>query len=348
MESSLISFETKHSQIASCWGNHSSVAILTDTHCWALYKHWLQRYIPAQLVHCLPVGEQAKTLTSYTQAIEQLASSHIRRTSSLVAFGGGCVLDASGFIASTYLRGIDLYFIPTTLLAMVDAAIGGKNALNLAQGKNLVGTFYAPKQIMIDPYFLHTLPQHFFNEGIAELIKMGLIGCTSLWEAVQKPLSDDSPHLLSIIQDAVAFKTSIVEQDPDERQALTDDQPGRKILNFGHTFAHAIEAATQYQVYRHGEAVAIGLVLALRLSEQYYDLSPDYRDKLETILAIHQLPNRLKEPLPISILMEALKMDKKIDPFSMQFILLKDFGQAVITRNIQPTVIEHLWQAAMP
>jgi shikimate kinase / 3-dehydroquinate synthase len=197
-------------------------------------------------VHPLPPGEDAKS----SAAVERLWSGlRLDRAGTLVAVGGGCTTDAAGFAAATYLRGIAWVAVPTTLVGQVDAAIGGKTALNLPEGKNLVGAFHWPVRTVIDPRVLRTLPESEWRSGMAEVVKTGLLVGETLWELPDAEL----------VRRCAAYKTAVCVSDPHE-------DGDRAVLNFGHTFAHALEAAGGYERVRHGEAVALGLLAALRLS----------------------------------------------------------------------------------
>jgi len=204
--------------------------------------------------HELPAGEDAKTLEAVAQLWRAL---RLPRGGTLVALGGGCVTDATGFVAATYLRGIPWVAVPTTLVGQVDAGIGGKTAIDLPEGKNLVGAFHWPAKTVIDPALLGTLPPEERKEGMAEVVKTGLLSGESLWELPEPEL----------VRRCAAFKTAICVRDPYEHGE-------RKTLNLGHTFAHALEAASGYRL-RHGHAVGLGLLAALRLSGLPTDVVED-------------------------------------------------------------------------
>ncbi len=195
--------------------------------------------------HELPVGEDAKTVTTAGRLWQELT---LDRNGTLVALGGGCTTDAAGFVAATYLRGVEWTTVPTTLVGQVDAAIGGKTGINLTHGKNLVGAFHWPGRVVVDPALLETLPEHERQEGMAEVVKTGLLAGEPLWEL---PVAE-------LVRRCAAFKTAVCLRDPLDRGP-------RAILNLGHTFAHALEAAAGFEL-SHGRAVALGLLAALRLS----------------------------------------------------------------------------------
>jgi 3-dehydroquinate synthetase len=214
--------------------------------------HELQLLRPALSTHLVPSGEAAKA----PAVVERLWSElEIGRDGWIVGFGGGSTTDVAGFVAATHLRGVRWVAVPTTLVGMVDAAIGGKTGINTAEGKNLVGAFHFPQQVFVDPSFLATLPDEERQAGMAEVVKTGLLAGSELWELPE----------VEMIRACAAFKASVVLADPYEREGR------RTILNLGHTFAHALEAGSGYEL-RHGDAVALGLLAALRLSGRSTDV----------------------------------------------------------------------------
>jgi shikimate kinase / 3-dehydroquinate synthase len=231
-----------------------SCALVTDPNVNGIHGMDAQLALAAKLTetHELPAGEEAKTITALDRLWQEL---RLDRGGTLVALGGGCTTDAAGFAAATYLRGIDWVPVPTSLVAQVDAAIGGKTAIDLPQGKNLVGAFHWPVRTVVDPTLLHTLPERERREGMAEVVKTSLLTGRNLHD----PLD---------VRGCAAFKARVCLRDP-------RDQGERKQLNLGHTFAHALEAAAQYEGVTHGQAVALGLKAALRLSGRPTDLVDD-------------------------------------------------------------------------
>ncbi len=225
-----------------------AVALVSDPHVAGIHGMDAQLALGARLAetHELPPGEEAKMLTAVDRLWQEL---RLDRTGTIVALGGGCTTDAAGFTAATYLRGVAWTPVPTSLLAQVDAAIGGKTGIDLPQGKNLVGAVHWPARTVVDPALLETLPEPQRLEGMAEVVKAGLLAGEPFWE-----LPDDE-----LVRRSVAFKAAICLRDPYERGERT-------LLNFGHTFAHALEAAAGYEGLTHGRAVALGLLAALRLS----------------------------------------------------------------------------------
>jgi 3-dehydroquinate synthetase len=224
------------------------VALVSDPQVAGIHGMDAQLALASRLAetHELPPGEEAKTLTAVDRLWQEL---RLDRSGTIVALGGGCTTDAAGFVAATYLRGIAWTPVPTSLVAQVDAAIGGKTAIDLPQGKNLVGAFHWPVRTVVDPALLETLPEPQRLEGMAEVVKAGLLADEPFWE-----LPDDE-----LVRRSIAFKAAICLRDPYERGE-------RALLNFGHTFAHALEAAAGYEGLTHGRAVALGLLAALRLS----------------------------------------------------------------------------------
>jgi 3-dehydroquinate synthetase len=230
------------------------VALVTDPHVAGIHGAAAQLALGPRLAstHEVPAGEAAKTLSVVERLWREL---HVDRGGAVVALGGGCVTDVAGFAAATYLRGIDWTPVPTTLVGQVDAAIGGKTAIDLPAGKNLVGAFHWPARVLIDPALLETLPEREGREGLAEIVKTGLLAGEPFWELPQPEL----------VRRCAAFKAAVCLRDPHDRGE-------RHVLNLGHTFAHALEAAAGYEGVTHGRAVALGLLAALRLSGRPTDV----------------------------------------------------------------------------
>jgi 3-dehydroquinate synthetase/shikimate kinase len=273
------------------------VALVSDPHVAGIHGMDAQLALGPRLAHAheLPLGEEAKTLLALDRLWQEL---RLDRTGTLVALGGGCTTDAAGFAAAAYLRGIAWVPVPTSLVAQVDAAIGGKTAIDLPQGKNLVGAFHWPARTVVDPALLETLPREQRLEGMSEVVKTGLLAGEPLWE-----LPDDE-----LVRRCAAFKAALCLRDP-------HDHAERKLLNLGHTFAHALETAAGYDGLTHGRAVALGLLAALRLSGR--DTGP-----VEETLA----------PRPVRVDRErawaALQRDKKAVGGEPRLVLLGDDGPA--------------------
>jgi shikimate kinase/3-dehydroquinate synthase len=243
------------------------VALVADRHVAGIWGAVAQTALGNRLasVHELPPGEEAKSVASYQRLLEDL---RLERGDTLVALGGGCTTDPAGFAAATYMRGIAWVSVPTTLVGQVDAGIGGKTGINLASGKNLVGAFHWPARVVVDPALLQSLPEQQRREGMAEVVKTGLLAGQPIWER------DDE----RLVRACAAYKARVCLRDP-------RDKGQRNVLNLGHTFAHALEAAGAYGKPSHGEAVALGLLAATRLSVEHLGLDASVPAQVETLLA---------------------------------------------------------------
>lgn len=290
----------------------------------------------------VPAGEKSKSIAALGEVCEFLAASQIDRGGIVVALGGGVVGDLAGFAAAAYLRGIDFWQVPTTLLAMVDSAVGGKTGINLAAGKNLVGAFHQPRVVFCDMASLDTLPPREFAAGMAEVIKYGLLGDSELLATLEgdQPLTPHDPRLAGIVRRCCAIKAEIVQAD--ERE--TAPSGGRALLNLGHTFAHAIEAVAGYGEYLHGEAVGVGLVAAARLSEKIGLISAADVERVQALVEAHALPSRLRQALPRVALLEAMRRDKKVRQGQLRFVVLESLGRAVTRDDIDAELANEVWR----
>ena len=292
----------------------------------------------------MPDGEQHKSLRSWGQALEFLAESGLERGDAVVALGGGVVGDLAGFAAATYLRGIALVQVPTTLLAQIDAAVGGKTGVNLPTGKNLVGAFHQPRLVVIDTATLQTLPQRELTAGWCEAVKQGAIGSRKLFgqtcRLLRRSGTDFSPWLqdgesqtevCATIAAHCRFKASIVTRD--EREDINrSDHRSRRILNFGHTTAHALERLTGYRRFRHGEAVGLGMLVAGEISKNLGMLAPGELESLrEAVRLCGPLPRA--DDLAIEKIIAAMKGDKKSVGGVAQWVLLERIGRAAIVEG---------------
>lgn len=276
-------------------------------------------------------GESAKSLASFGRAMDFLAAQKVDRRGVVFAFGGGVIGDLAGFIAASWLRGIDFYQVPTTLLAMVDSSVGGKTGINIPAGKNLVGAFHQPRGVFIGTDFLRTLPAREFAAGMAEVIKYGLLGDATLLELLERaPLGFVSPELAEVIRQCCALKATFVQAD--ERELAPEG--GRALLNLGHTFGHAIEQVTGYGVYLHGEAVAIGMCAAARLSAKLGHLGGADVVRVEAVIAAHRLPVKLRTPLALTDLLAAMARDKKVRAGMPRFVVLRKLGDAATQEGV--------------
>lgn len=276
-------------------------------------------------------GEGTKSLAVLGTVWDFLAGEKIDRGGVLFAIGGGVIGDLAGFAAASYLRGIEFYQVPTTLLAMVDSSVGGKTGINLAAGKNLVGAFHQPRGVYIATSLLQTLPAREFAAGTAEVIKYGLLGDAALFTQLETtPLTVDNPSLAQVVRRCCEIKARIVEAD--ERE--TAKAGGRALLNLGHTFGHAIEQVSGYGAYLHGEAVAIGLVAAAGLSVKLGLIEAGEVPRIQQVLTAHQLPVRVNQPLRMDKLMSAVARDKKVRAGLPRFVVLRQIGEAATQDDV--------------
>jgi len=283
----------------------------------------------------LPDGELAKTLVSFERLCRALARRHLDRRGLLVAVGGGTVGDVAGFAAATYLRGLRLVHVPTTLVAQVDSAIGGKTGVNLPEGKNLVGAFYQPALVIADPALLRTLPPREFRSGIYEVIKYAVLGDHHLFEFLENRMaavrSQERSALDWVIPRCIALKAQIVSRD--EREAGP-----REALNLGHTFGHALEALTGYRRYLHGEAVGWGLIAAARLASAIGWLNSGDAARMEALVRqAGPLPPLVR--IPAARWLAAMRSDKKARGGRLRFILPHEIGGVRAAENVpQPAL----------
>ncbi len=311
------------------------VAVIADTAVWAAQGDTLRAIFGEAPTLQIPSGEGSKSLNEFGRIMDFLATHRIDRTAALWAVGGGVIGDLAGYAAASWLRGIDFYQVPTTLLAMVDSSVGGKTGINFPAGKNLVGAFHQPRAVFIGTRFLETLPGREFVAGAAEIVKYGLLGDLPLVESLERaPLALASPDLADVIRGCCAQKARIVASD--ERELAKDG--GRALLNLGHTFGHAIEQVAGYGNYLHGEAVAIGLNAATRLSHRLGLLASKEINRVERLLEAHELPCRLRAPLPCGELMAATTRDKKVRGGVLRFVVMTRIGEA-ITRDGVPAAL---------
>jgi 3-dehydroquinate synthase len=321
-------------------GRH--VLIVSDNHVAPLYARQLaatlQAALPAAtvMVTCLPAGESAKTLDSFSELTRELADFGATRDACVFALGGGVIGDLAGFAAACWMRGIDVVQLPTTLLAMVDSSVGGKTAVDLPQGKNLVGAFHPPRAVFADTATLKTLPGRELHAGFAEVVKYGAIVDADFMDWLDAHadvlLARDDAALTEAIARSCAHKAAIVERDPFEHGE-------RALLNFGHTFAHAIESEQGYGGLNHGEAVAVGMVLAARLSTALGIANGDAAERLGALLARFGLPVALPPGLDPGALLARMRLDKKAGAGGLRFVLWDRPGQARIIADVPDTAV---------
>jgi 3-dehydroquinate synthase len=282
----------------------------------------------------MPDGERAKRLTTLEKLAEKLLKLGADRGMTLIALGGGVVGDVTGFLASIYMRGVDVIQVPTTVLAQVDAAIGGKTGVNLASGKNLLGTFHQPRAVLIDPAVLGTLPSREYRAGLYESLKCGVIGDAGLFKLFEdrrREILDRDPVVLEkVIADSVRLKASVVSAD--EREGGL-----RQVLNFGHTIGHALEAETQYKLLLHGEAVAWGMIAATHIALSTGKLDSVAAGRItNSVLGLGRLP-RLK--LKTANIVKRLRSDKKTRRGVVHFVLPREIGKVEIASDVPEAIV---------
>ena len=276
-----------------------------------------------------PAGEASKNIDTVVTLARKMLQAGYDRKCAVVALGGGVTGDIAGFLASIYLRGVPYVQIPTSLLAQVDSSVGGKTGVDLPEGKNLLGTFYQPRRVYIDYGVLSTLPFEHLKNGLAEVVKYGCIWSADLFsfleEQAERLLHYDAEALEHIIYESCRIKAEVVSQD--EREAGL-----RRVLNFGHTIGHAIEAAAGYKVL-HGFCVAVGMVAAARLSETLGVARKGLGERVEELLGRLDLPTRLPQSISVEAVLQYLRADKKVWRGKLTFVLLKEIGKFLFTRS---------------
>jgi 3-dehydroquinate synthase len=292
----------------------------------------------------VPDGERYKHLQTVGRIYDALVRAHADRASAVIAVGGGVLGDTAGFAAATYLRGIPVVQVPTTLLAQVDSAVGGKVGVNHAQGKNLIGAFHPPALVAVDPVLLSTLPRREFRAGLYEVIKYGVIASRPLFDRVAASLPSlfkrDSDALMGIVTESCRIKASVVEQD--ERETGL-----RRTLNFGHTAGHALEAVTKYRRFRHGEAVAYGMLVAADIAVTRGMLPAADRGALAALIAkMGPLPP--VADIPIADILEAITHDKKIVAGQLHYVLPRAIGECEVVADVTKAEIEKGLESLIP
>ncbi len=284
----------------------------------------------------VPDSEKSKSIEVATSIIKDITQYDKKRNIFIVAFGGGVIGDLAGFIASIYKRGVPYIQVPTTLLAQVDSSIGGKTAVDLNQGKNLVGAFYQPRLVLSDINILKTLDKRQLQSGLAEVIKYGIIKDARLFAYLEKNYRDvlnlKTPALEFIVMRCSRIKAKIVQQDEREERGI------RTILNFGHTLGHAIEAAGQYKGYNHGEAIALGMLVASDISKKLNLINSATAQRIEHLIGGVGLPTRIKK-VSVSGIIKMHYYDKKFIGPQNKFILINDIGKTKIVRDIPLKII---------
>jgi 3-dehydroquinate synthase len=331
------------SKIADTLDSNRNYLIITDSNLEKILGNQLKQMCLDKNIQCglifFSAGEEHKNLSTFSMLHEQIALK-LDRNSCILALGGGITGDIGGFIASTYMRGIDYIQIPTSLLAMVDSSIGGKLAVNTTIGKNCVGVFNNPKRVIIDPLLLKTLPLKFFIDGMAEVVKHAIISDISYFEYLEQNVEGvqnlDYQTLTKMIYDSVVFKVSIVQKDEKESGI-------RKILNFGHSIGHALEEVVGYDQISHGYAVSIGMNAACYLSKQRNFISIPLFSRIQSLLKLYNLPLYLSD-LDLSgdsdQIFQFLGNDKKNQNGKIVMVLITKIGSTMISDDLTPKEIK--------
>lgn len=318
-----------------------TVVIITNTTVAPLYLSKVEKLLEDYKVISviLPDGEVYKDIKTLTTIYDKLLENQCDRKTTLVALGGGVIGDITGFAAATYQRGVPFIQIPTTLLAQVDSSVGGKTAVNHPLGKNMIGAFYQPRCVIADTYTLNTLEPRQFIAGVAEVIKYGLIYDKAFFEYLVENMDkilDKNPEILAyIIEKSCAIKAEVVAKDELE-QGL------RAILNLGHTFGHAIEAAQGYGNWLHGEAVGTGMVMAVKFSYLLGNIDKATMERIIALIAYAKLPINPPKNMQIADYKRYMAIDKKVQDGQIRLVLLKSLGQAYITSEYPEAQLDAL------
>ena len=321
-------------KLSSAIKSYNKILIVTDDGLPKKYLAEIKKLIPKSkkvYIYSLPAGEKSKSLKSFNLILENLASLKFDRTDCLIALGGGMVGDITGFVASSYLRGIDFIQIPTTLLSQVDSSVGGKTAINISQGKNLVGAFYNPKKVFISLSYLQTLSEKEYRSGLGEVVKYAFI----LNKRLHRILKSNSNLVLSrnlkvleeVIYESIKTKSKIVTKDEKENGV-------RALLNFGHTFGHAIEAKNNYKGVSHGEAVVLGMIIASEISYLENYITKKELEEIKNLITSLGLSSNYKK-YKYSDLKPYLMNDKKVAKGKLNLILLNKIGCAFKTNKFK-------------
>jgi 3-dehydroquinate synthase len=322
-------------------------AVVSDTTVAPLYAARTVRSLTASgfdpCVVAIPAGERSKCLAQVAACYDHLARHRLERRSFVVALGGGVVGDLAGFLAATYLRGLALVQVPTTLLAAVDSSVGGKVGVNLVAGKNLVGAFYQPRLVLCDLATLKTLPPRELRAGLAEVIKYGVIDDARLFRRLERDLEAllqlEPATLAIVVARCCAIKAAVVGQD--------ETEGGRRaILNFGHTVGHAIEAISKYGKYLHGEAIAIGQVAAALLSARRQGLSDGEVERIRRLLDRAGLPTTVRlDRRQRALVQKTMRLDKKVSEGEVKFVLAERIGRVVWGQGVPSAQIDETLEA---
>lgn len=331
----LVDYLKSHSKV------HAKAVLITDSNIYPLHGEALLQIVRKAGISIepiiLPPGETFKNLDSAEECWTKMHLLGLDRTSLVIGLGGGVITDLSGYVASCYMRGISHVLIPTTLMGMVDASIGGKTAVNLPNGKNLVGTFYQPKLIVINSYYLESLPSRELHSGLSEVIKSAVIWDEPFFKYLEKNLKkivQSGPSEMGpLIEKTALIKIQIVQQDEKEHGA-------RAFLNWGHTFAHALETITHYQKYLHGEAVAIGICCGAQVSKELGLVDESFIKRQERLCIEANLPTKLPQGLDLDKLIDLMAGDKKAVSGKINLILARKIGQVEKVNDVDRNTIK--------
>ena len=315
----------------------TKVAVVTNPTVAGYHLDTLLERLEAKEVHVItvPDGESYKTLETIETVLNACFEHRLDRASKLIALGGGVIGDMTGFAASIYQRGIGFVQIPTTLLSQVDASVGGKTGVNNRYGKNLIGAFYQPEAVYIDTAFLRTLPKREFAAGVAEIVKMAVMFDRDFFDFLQaNDIRNDDAALKEAIKRSVELKANVVNMDEKERGI-------RAVLNYGHTFGHVIENETNYETYLHGEAVAMGMVMANALAYELGLITQEEADAVKRVLEAYELPTHYRIA-DVDAFYEHFFLDKKSMNDKIKFILPKHIGDFAMVDDIDALTIKRV------
>ncbi len=324
------------------WVVGRQACIVTDEAVAPLYLAPLRTALAdKQIVECiLPCGEQGKTLHGVQRVFDELLRARCDREVTIIALGGGVVGDIAGFAAACYQRGVSYIQVPTTLLAQVDSSVGGKTGVNHALGKNMIGAFHQPRRVLADTATLDTLDRRQFSAGLAEVIKYGIINDRDFFAWLEQNIAAvmrrRADAIAFIIQRSCVNKAKIVERD--EREDA-NETGGRALLNFGHTFGHAIETGSGYGEWLHGEAVATGMAMAANLSRRMGRIDGEQCERIEGLLRAAELPIAAFAGVSTSKMLELMKVDKKVRGGALRLVLLTDIGNAEVVADYPPQAL---------
>ncbi len=306
-------------------------ALVSDTNVWPLYGEKVKRSLEAAGIKVVPIevpaGEASKNMDEVARICGEMLQAGLDRKSFLVALGGGVIGDLAGFAAAIFQRGIPCVQIPTTIVSQVDSSVGGKTGVNTAEGKNLLGAFHQPQLVLADVDTLESLPAREFNEGCAEIIKHGAIRDREMLELMLVPY-EANEDLVSLVANNVAIKAAVVEEDERETTGT------RALLNFGHTIGHGIEAAGGYGHFLHGEAIALGLIAATRLSVEKCGFDEGDATGIFNCINAWDLPTRLQNDISTDSILQAMMRDKKFEDGQIRFVLLRSIGDAYVSDEV--------------